>query len=399
MMILIMPFEMSPHLYLGRSFLGVISDFTVIKLLGLMGFGWALLQIVTRTTGERIFASLQARLFSVLFVGVTLSATLNDSALLAITKYLAFVLFLPFVLVTVQTQADLRRVVYAIVIAMMIAVPYAMYQQARWGGRLGVGLYETNYFAANLVLVVPVAFAIAADQRSRMARLLWGAAGLFLVYAVVHTSSRGGYLGLLVVGLIQAYRRWGALGSLAALGLLLILALPTDLGERAVATFDRDAPAPSGLKASNDAHTALFWGGLRMVTDAPLLGVGPQRFKDFSQEYSGLETPYIAHNTYLELAAEAGLPMLIVFVLLVGAAITTLGRATKVRGVEDRSLAAWADGLRIGLIGFAVCAAFISAQYEKFFWLVVFLSIVVGRLSSRQTDQRAEAPAAELART
>ena len=50
-MILIMPFEMSPYLYLSQSFLGIIPDFTVIKLLGMVGFGWAMLKIVTRESG------------------------------------------------------------------------------------------------------------------------------------------------------------------------------------------------------------------------------------------------------------------------------------------------------------------------------------------------------------
>jgi O-antigen ligase len=123
-----------------------------------------------------------------------------------------------------------------------------------------------------------------------------------------------------------------------------------------------------------------------MMMDAPVLGVGPQRFKDYSQLYSGLDVPYIAHNTYLELGAEAGLPVLVLFLLLLVTCIGTLGRVAKLGGAaETRTLAAWAEGLRTGLIGFAISAAFISAQYEKFFWLAVFLSIVVARLAARQT--------------
>ena len=136
------------------------------------------------------------------------------------------------------------------------------------------------------------------------------------------------------------------------------------------------------------AHQALLWGGIKMAHDAPLFGVGPNRFKDYSRRYSGLKVAYIAHNTYLELASEAGLPVLLTFVLMYLASLGALGRAARLTGErpEVRELAAWAEAMRTGLIGFAVAGAFISAQFEKFFWVVMFLSIIVGRLARQHAD-------------
>jgi len=391
--ILIMPFEMNPHLYLAPSLLGVIYDLTLIKILGMIGAAWALMKIISGSGGEPVFRSPQARLFAALLIGVLISATLNSSALWAVVKYLALVMFMPFVLTSVQTREDLRRVIQAAVLAMTIAVPYAMWQLTRWTGRLGVGLYETNYFAANLVLIIPLAFALAASERTAGKRLLWAASGLLLIVAVLMTSSRGGYLGLLVAGLVYAYRRWGPVAAGAALIVLLLAALPMEVGQRAVATVATDRPPPPGVEESTRAHKALFWGGLRMVADAPIFGVGPQRFRDYSRRYSGLGVDYIAHNTYLELAAEAGVPVLVLFLLLVATAVGTLGRAARLNYAdEDRALGVWADGLRTGLIGFAVAGLFISAQYEKPFWLMIFLSIVVGRLATRQAAALANGP-------
>lgn len=386
LMVLIMPFEKSPYLYISQSFAGIISDFTVIKLLGMAGFVWAILHIVIRKNVEPIFGSAQAKLFALLIAGVLVSAALNGSALWAVGKYVAFIMFLPFVLVTVRTEEDLRRVLHTMVLAMTLIFPYALRQIGRYQGRLGVGLYEPNYLAANLVLIIPIAFAIASCQPTRQKRLLWAGAGLVLVVSLFMTSSRGGFLGLLVAGMVFAYRRFGVKGALGVLALLLLAVLPTDLGERALATLDRNAEAPAGLEASNKAHTALFWGGLRMMMDSPVFGVGPYRFSDYSRAYSGLDISYIAHNTYLELGAEAGLLVLLLYVLLVATAVATLGRVAKLGGrPETRSLAAWAEGLRTGLIGFSVSAGFISAQYEKYFWLAIFLSIAIARLALRAT--------------
>lgn len=386
-MVLIMPFEKSPYFYITPSLAGLISDFTVIKLLGMIGFVWAIFRIATHKDGEPIFGSPQAKLFAVFIAGTLVSAALNGSALWAVAKYLAFIMFLPFVLTVVRTEDDLRRVIHTLVLALTLVFPYAVRQVGRFqGGRLGVGLYEPNYLAANLLLVIPLAFAIASYQPTRQKRLLWGGAGLVLVTALVMTSSRGGFLGLLVAGMVFAYRRLGVKGALGALALLVLAVLPTDLGERALATLDRNAEAPAGLEASNKAHTALFWGGVRMMVDAPLFGVGPQRFAEYSRAYSGLDIDYIAHNTYLELGAETGVPVLLVYLLITATTVATLGRVAKLRSRPDmRALAAWAEGLRTGLIGFAVAAGFISAQYEKYFWLAIFLSIVIARLAAQRT--------------
>jgi O-antigen ligase len=390
LIILIMPFEMSPYLYISPSFLGLIPDFTVIKLLGMLGFAWAVFKIVMLNRrgrgGERVFDSLTAKLFAAMFAGVVVSAILNESPMFAITKYLVFVFFLPFVLVTVRTEEHLRYVMATIVVAMTLVFPYAFRQMGRYDGRLGVGLYEPNYLAANLVLIIPLALAVASYQPTRIRQLAWAGCGLVLTVSLLLTSSRGGFIGLLVAGMVYAYRRLGVRGAVTACLVLIVMVSPTDLGQRALATIDPTAPKPPGVEESTVAHTALFWGGIRMMVDAPIFGVGPQRFKDFSQAYSGLDIPYIAHNTYLELAAEAGLPVLIIFLLLLVATMTKLGRIVRLGGrPEMRRLAAWADGLRTGLLGFAVAGGFISGQYEKFFWLSVFLSIVIARVADRMT--------------
>ncbi len=393
-MLLIMPFEMSPYLYLSPSFLGIIPDFTVIKLLGMIGFAWAMLKIVARESGP-IFESPQARLFVAFFIGIVISAALNESAFTAIAKYLVFILFLPFVLVSVPTHAKLRWIMYTLALTMVIVVPYAMRQTARYAGRMGVGVYEPNYFAANLLLLIPLPLAIASYQTIRWKRWAWLGASCVLIGALISTSSRGGYIGLLVAALVYSSRRWGVRRAVIVLMLLIVAALPTDLGRRARSAFDPDARPAPGVEESNQAHRALLWGGLKMAHDAPLFGVGPQRFKDYSRRYSGLKIAYIAHNTYLELAAEGGLPVLIIFVLMYLTALGVLGRASRLTGgPETRELAAWAEAMRTGLIGFAIAGGFISAQFEKFFWVMMFLSIVVGRLAQQHAAMSREQVAA-----
>lgn len=388
-MIMIMPYEASPYLYLADNLLGVFPDFTVIKALGLLGFAWAGLRLAAGDPAARLLATPLARLF-LLFLGVIAVVAIAHGTgfQYAISRYLGFLVFLPFVIVAVRSQRDLRLVLATMVLSYVVVFPYAVRQMIRFGDRLGIGVYETNYLAAILVLLIPVAFVLSSQAHLPARRALWAGGGLLLVLMVFLTSSRGGFLGLLAAGMLYVYRRRGIGGAVAVLLVLLAsaLLLPTELGSRALATIFQDSgDLPPGLEHSNRAHVALFWAALRMIGDSPLVGVGPLNFKSLSTLYTGLDEGNIAHNSFLEIAAEFGLPALAVFVLLLVVTFRALGRAARLDGSpEARELAGWAEGLRSGLTGFLVAGCFISAQYEKILWLSVFLTIVLAALAARR---------------
>jgi hypothetical protein len=56
-------------------------------------------------------------------------------------------------------------------------------------------------------------------------------------------------------------------------------------------------------------------------------------------------------------------------------------------------MAGWAEAMKVGLVGFLVAAAFVSAQYEKLLWMVVFLSAAMERLAAREVEAAEPAPA------
>ena len=398
LMILIMPFEASPYLYIAPNFLGVFPDFTVIKLLGLVGFAWAMMRLASGHPHGALLGSRLASLFLLFFFGVLFAGLVSGSGFLAISRYLAFLTFLPFVLMSVQTQQDLGRVLRAMALSLLIVFPYALRQMIRFNDRLGVGLYETNYFATILVLVIPLAFVFAAQATVPSRRWLWTSAGLLLVLELFLTSSRGGFLGLLVAGVVFLYRRRGLAGAVGVMAIMLLglIIVPTDLGSRMWTVFETETAAPAGLEASNKAHTALFFAALRMIADNPIFGVGPLNFKSLSTLYTGLEQGNIAHNSFLEVAAEFGIPVFVVFVMLIFAAFHILNRATRLgASPEGLQLAGWAEGLRSGLIGFLVAGFFISAQYEKMLWLAVFVTIVLGRFAAEVRAAELAAPAGD----
>jgi putative inorganic carbon (hco3(-)) transporter len=412
LMIAIMPYEQSPYLQLGENLLGIFAGFTVIKAVGLLGFAWAALRMASGDAMTYRLGSRQATTFYVFLVAVALLGMVHSSGFqYVIGRYIAYAVFLPFLVVAVRTQEDLRRVLTWLVWSYVAVFPYAVRQMIRFNERLGVGIYEANYLATILVLLVPLAFAFASLQRVPSRRWLWIGGGVTLVVMIVLTGSRGGFVGLVAAGVLFVYRRRGLAAAAGVMLILIVgvLAVPSELGSRALATIAGDtSQLPAELQASNRAHVGLFWAALRMISDSPLMGVGPENFKDLSTVYTGLPQANIAHNMFLEIAAETGLPVLVLFVLVLVSAFRAFGSTVRLAALAPRlrdgrevtELAVWAEGLRSGLTGYVVAGCFISAQYEKVLWISIFLSIVVADLARRHralaaAEAEAEASAIE----
>jgi O-antigen ligase len=122
--------------------------------------------------------------------------------------------------------------------------------------------------------------------------------------------SRGSWLGAGAVVLVLAvvYRRsllWPAI-AVAVVGVLLLAGPLADQAEL--------AEERAGVTSTLDSRTITNVAAVRMIEDRPLFGFGFGRFEDYDERYKTrvgeipLETGGSAHNTYLNLAAEMGLP-------------------------------------------------------------------------------------------
>ena len=122
LMILVMPYEANPYLYIAENLFGIFPDFTVIKLLGLLGFAWAAMQILTGSPMPGLLGSRIARLFLLFFAGVVFAGLFSGTGFVAVSRYLAFLLFLPFVLGVVGNMITGSTTV-GVITAASIAAP------------------------------------------------------------------------------------------------------------------------------------------------------------------------------------------------------------------------------------------------------------------------------------
>jgi len=185
--------------------------------------------------------------------------------------------------------------------------------------RAAVGPYVIgNLLACAVATVLPLALAWTWIQRRRPRSLVGAVASLLLLAALLLSGSKGGVLaalagaGAFVVlhpGL-AAYRKRLLLAA-AGLAVLGVVA--------GTAIYLRD-PEARGLGMSLQVRLEYWRAGLGMWSDAPLLGQGPNQFREWISAYKSprAEEALHAHNAEVQVLAETGLLGLLALLALLG---------------------------------------------------------------------------------
>jgi O-antigen ligase len=237
---------------------------------------------------------------------------------------------------------------------------------------------DPNFWAQTLTLFFPLAVSLAVvDRRSRW---LWVAAGALIGVGVYLTGSRGGLLGLAVGVIAWLLLRggWQARTALVApLIVVPLLAVP-GLGSRLATLVDVGAAAEGAGDSSLVGRVVAQRAGLAMFAEHPVTGVGAGNFglhqPDYARQLGLVDAqPRAAHNLYLQMAAEGGLPTLAGWLLFFGAAVFVGIRARILLGLRDPPAAVDGQSLVVGLMAGMAAWAFSSL----FLHLVTFRSFLV----------------------
>lgn len=200
---------------------------------------------------------------------------------------------------------------------------------------------------------------------------------------IMVTFSRGAYLGFAAGGLAAAFFRNKLLFLAALGGLVLVLInpvyLPAGIQYRMGMTIEQkhaglvDVGVEQNLESSAATRIIIWRGAAQMIKENPWWGVGYGAFPRFLPHYTeGRVGTMDAHNSYLLIAAEMGIPTLIVFLLILMTVIYYT-RWLYLR-TGDPFLKALALGFLAGLIGLVVTNFFgsriDSQETAGFFWIL-----------------------------
>jgi serine/threonine protein phosphatase 1 len=176
---------------------------------------------------------------------------------------------------------------------------------------------------------------------------IWLLACLFLVVAILETGSRGGAtVGLISLLSVTLFWMWRAsVGWRTLMGVLVVVALAV-----AVATIASSGILLDRLEVGvgNGDRFLAYRDTIDMILARPILGHGAGTFVDAYPLFHGRSLPAAvwnaAHNSYLQAAAELGLPVFFILALTVGSAVVFIVRRV-VRRTEPAPVAIAAIGV------------------------------------------------------
>lgn len=277
-----------------------------------------------------------------------------------------------------------------------------------WGNGLGyevvknpswlVGIGDSTYFRAlglfpdphtfaffiGFALPMAIGFYVFEKKKIYLASVIVLASSLFLAF------SRSGYLGMLVslsVCVMLFIKKINLKGKIFLMGLLIITAVVlfiplSPVSSRFYSTFNAS-------EGSNASRLGLWQEAIDLSLAHPLLGVGLGNYAYYVSGSNYYRQPTNAHNTYLEIFAEAGVFAIVGLLLAIGFAVTTLVK--KIRHAKKEAVLYFA--LLGSLVWFAVASFFETSLYSPQTTALFFIFLALSQIKHElpQIDGDSEA--------
>ncbi len=383
LLVAVMPLESHP---LWGNFIGAL---TVTKYIGIASLSYAVWYGTRRGFMREGFRSPLLVWFLLLFIMASVSYLWKGVPVLwymsPLFTYLSF-LFLFFVTVSlVDTLPRLKMTLLVAIASMAIASLYVIREWQKFhnlypGFRPGYVTGDPNYFCLSAVACLPITSYFMREGHTKLERAYSLVCSILILAAFMLAASRGGFIGLVAASLCVVWQSKQRVRNLALLGTLLLplmLLMPASPLVRLL--------HPSyGDEMGKSTRLELWAAGLRMIEQNPVTGVGLGNFKPLVTNYeaSGIDLEKIAHNTYIEYAAEMGIPALAVFLIILGISLRSLRRILRDAGPRTPGILLDAtQGIYAGLAGVTVAILFLSAERQKFLWMLVFLTVCLESLA------------------
>ena len=289
---------------------------------------------------------------------------------------------------SVVTLWELRRLLWIQVSAVALVTFFSVLIHHTKDGRLqGIQksiLENPNDLAINIAVSFPLGLVFMLNAKG-FKKVIWIIALAFMAVAIVLTYSRSGLLAFILcvavcvwVYGIKGKRRYLVGTAAAVLVIGAALALSSAHYRARVESIVMGNIEGSGDKGSLAARRALLIKSLRIAATHPLFGVGPGCFLLVDQGW------VVAHNSYSELAAEAGFPALILFLLTIGAAFKNVAQVRKTRWyAEDPEVRLFNQALWACLAAYLLSACFASTEYNLYPYFMVGYTCAMVRITSQ----------------
>jgi len=363
--------------------------------------------LLLQQNGRRRIVLLRSRITTVL-LGLVLWGAL--SVPFALTGGVAFHFWMDFaravvmcvvLAASIRTTRDLERLslVYFAVIVVYTAIILSRFQLGageEW--RLGrLYFYDANDLATLIVTAMPIGLYFALAHRWVPLRILAVVGLLLLAVALIRSGSRGGFLAFLAVAafIMVGFTTLSVRARIS--GLVVILAvLGATASDRYWTQMQTIIRPHEDYNLSDETGRVKIWErGIGYMLSRPAFGVGMGNFQTAEGTISPMarrsESGHgvrwgAAHNTFVQIGAELGIPGLLLFLGLILSVFATLRRVTRYAraGPQTQDLARLAQSLTAAVIGFVVGGFFLSLAYADMLYTLVALSLALAKVTRLQ---------------
>jgi hypothetical protein len=336
----------------------------------------------------------------------------------------------------IRTPLMLKRVVWVLLISGALIGGLSLYQQvtgtfdneyggfAQVAGSFGTGeenlqgeieqsrlmgsVGEQNRYAQNMLMLVPLGLFQLWIYRSTKVRILALIMTGLIIIGGALAFSRGAAVGFVIMILIFVFLRYIKFYQflLLVLGAVLVLWMFPQYSVRLSSlSVLSDAATSEGAVSLAEADGAIrgratdMLAALLIFVDHPLVGVGPDMVRYYTQDYSrDIGYRYLtnnpqAHSLFPGIAAESGILGLICFLLILFIPLRDLVQARNQWQVSHPDRSYLATAFFQVLISYAVTGLFLHMAYMRFFYMMVALAVVAS--SFKEEDPSAEAKTTE----
>ena len=245
----------------------------------------------------------------------------------------------------------------------------------------GFGSMDNNSYAISLVTCTGLAGFLFWHSEKWWQKLVALASGGFMVHAVLFSFSRGGMLGLIVLGVAAFVVMPKRPKELSAFAVAVIVGLAL-AGPQVQARFKSSFAEEGQRDASAESRLELWAACWDTMLKHPIVGVGPDHMPLNVEQY-GFHKGKEAHTLWLQIGAEVGFPGFLLLLSFYGVCILRLWPVARQSDtVPDPWLVYLARMVITSLVGFAVSAQFVSLEFLETPYYLALAGAGVLKLSS-----------------
>jgi O-antigen ligase len=272
---------------------------------------------------------------------------------------------------------------------------------AIWGlmhGGIGIGgwIGDENDFCLVLNMALPYAYFMIFSDDSVVKKIMHIGMVVLILAAIMATFSRGGFIGLIAVGLYCWFRSSRKIISGVVIGLFALLVLnfaPKGYWEEMSTIQTEYSGETHGTGAGREYTWQVGW---KMFLANPVFGVGQGNFPWQFTTYEGEESfdgrsnaGRAAHSLYYTLMPELGLLGVSIFLAMNLYFLKDLAmvrrlckdKRKRVDGGEARFLFYTACSMEASLVGYLVTGYFISVLYYPSFWILMGFGVALRKVA------------------